>query len=375
MIDPVWFYNALRERGIDFFAGVPDSLLKHFCACISDRCKRGHVIAANEGNAVAMAAGYHLATGRVGVVYMQNSGLGNAVNPLASLTDPDVYRIPVLMIVGWRGEPGVKDEPQHVKQGRISPGLLGLMEIPCRVMDAGCSGADVLDAVLGRIREHGSPGAILVRKGTFSAYPGEGGGRGGLSGLSRETALEVVLALAGDDPVVSTTGKTSREVCEIRETRGESQRDFLTVGSMGHTSSIALGAAMGRPDRRIVCLDGDGSALMHLGALPVIGDAAPENLVYVLLNNGAHESVGGQRTVADRFDFGAFAKACGFARYRAADTVDGLKTAWADIGSAPGPNMIEVRIRTGSRDDLGRPKSTPEENKRAFMEKVFGIPC
>jgi phosphonopyruvate decarboxylase len=369
MIEPKKFFNGMQYQGIGLFAGVPDSLLKHFCAYLEDHCTAGqHIITANEGNAVALAAGYHLTSGKTAAVYMQNSGLGNAVNPLMSLTAPEIYNIPLLLIIGWRGEPGVKDEPQHIRQGRITPGQLELMEIPYSVLDAGSDSHQVLDAIFDKIKHTNAPAALLVRKGTFSPYKSIQN-RNPLSTLSREEALTEILTLAGENAlVISTTGKTSREVFEIRTRLGQPQRDFLTVGSMGHTSSIALGAALGDPQKQIICIDGDGSALMHLGSLPVIGKLNPANLVYIVLNNAAHESVGGQPTAADRFDFSAMATACGFNKYHLAETTRHLKDCWSDIHQTSGTHMIEVRICIGSRDDLGRPTRTPRENKKAFME-------
>lgn len=368
MIAPSAFYDGLRSRGISFFSGVPDSLLKAFCAYVDDHAAPGeHVIAANEGNAIALAAGYHLATGRVGVVYMQNSGLGNAVNPLASLADSEVYRIPVLLVIGWRGEPGVKDEPQHVKQGRITPGLLDVLEIPYRILESDSSLEPLLDDVFATVKKTAAPVALLVRKKVFEPYESM---RNVLpiSSLCREEALGSLLDLLGpNDLIVSTTGKTSRELYEWRVRRGEKMRDFLTVGSMGHTSSIALGVALGRPDRRVICLDGDGSLLMHMGALPVLGNVAPRNLVHVVLNNAAHESVGGQPTVADRLVFGKLAEACGYKGWYQADSLESISAAWADIESAEGPVLLEIKLACGSRPDLGRPTTTPEENKREFM--------
>ncbi|MFT3806895.1 phosphonopyruvate decarboxylase [Arenimonas sp.] len=367
MIAPQQLFEALVSRGIGFFTGVPDSLLKSFCAYVDDHGGSvGHVIAANEGNAVAMALGFHLATGRYAAVYMQNSGLGNAVNPLTSLADPEVYRVPMLLIIGWRGEPGVHDEPQHVKQGRISREQLDLLEVPYWILHADSDVTPTLDAALSKMVESNAPVALLVRKDAFANYKG-GRKAEKRSSLGREQALRQLLDLAGDDLVVSTTGKTSREVFELRARANGAQRDFLTVGGMGHTSSIALGVALGNPERRVVCLDGDGSALMHLGAMAIIGDLKPKNLVHVLLNNAAHESVGGQPTVAGRMDFEAIARACGYSSYlRAADEA-GVADAWTRLRALPGPALLEIDISVGSRDDLGRPTSTPEENKLAFM--------
>jgi phosphonopyruvate decarboxylase len=367
MIDPKIFYTVLQEAGVSLFAGVPDSLLKHFCAYVDDHGRQGqHIITANEGNAVALGAGHHLTTGQIAAVYMQNSGLGNAINPLTSLTDPQVYKIPMLLIIGWRGEPGVKDEPQHIKQGAITRAQLDLLRIPYYIIQADTSSKEILTEAMDKIAVTGAPVALLIRKGTFSNYKSQRKHKNP-SSLKREDALSELLKLAADSLVVSTTGKTSREVYEIRVERGEAQQDFLTVGGMGHTSSIALGVALGCPGKRVVCIDGDGSALMHLGALPIIGDVAPINLVHVLLNNAAHESVGGQPTVAGNLDFRAIALACGYKRYLQANNEEGIREAWGQLQENNGPVFFELKIATGSRDDLGRPASTPAENKKAFM--------
>lgn len=370
MIKPQALFEKLKSNGIRLFTGVPDSLLKDFCAYVDDKSQSDeHVITANEGNAVALAAGYHMATGSVAAVYMQNSGLGNAVNPLTSLADPEVYKIPMLLVVGWRGEPGVKDEPQHVKQGRITAEQLDLLGIPYWLLDKGSNVEAVIDEVTNKLRETNAPVALLVKKGAFETYKSQRISQVE-STLKREEALRAVLELAGESLIVSTTGKTSREVFELRVERGEKQRDFLTVGGMGHTSSIALGVAMGNPKKSVVCVDGDGSALMHLGAMPIIGSLKPTNLLHVLLNNAAHESVGGQPTVGDRVDFQAIATASGYNDYARVSSVTELEGAWARLSKKQGPVMLEICITTGSRDDLGRPTSTPEENKLAFMEAV-----
>jgi len=373
MISPEELLSALQRGGVDFYSGVPDSLLKNLCSAIEARVAAGmHVIAANEGNAVAMAAGYHLSTGRIGAVYMQNSGLGNAINPLASLTDAEVYRIPLLLIIGWRGEPGVKDEPQHVKQGRITEGQLKLLEIPYRVLQADSDWKELVDATFADLHMVSSPVAILVRQDTFSentstfAHANRGM-------MEREEAMGIILdSTDGKGVFVSSTGKSSRELYELRVKRGESQQDFLTVGSMGHTSSIALGVALGNPGKRVFCLDGDGSLIMHLGALPVIGKLKPANLVHLVLNNACHESVGGQPTVADAIDFKSLSSACGYESFDRAVDGESLRSAIRRAVSGSGPAFIEVVVRRGSRKDLGRPATTPEENKLAFM-KVAGV--
>jgi phosphonopyruvate decarboxylase len=373
MISPQALFEALKQRGVGLFAGVPDSLLASFCAYVDDNASRAeHVITANEGNAIALAAGYHLSSGKLGAVYLQNSGLGNTINPLTSIVDPEVYRIPLLLIIGWRGEPGVKDEPQHVKQGRITPGQLELLEIPYWILEPSSDLDATIDSAFESLATRNAPVALLVRKDTFAKYKTRRKPDHDWQ-MTREDALRRLLELASsEDLIVSTTGKTSREVYELRVRSGVAQRDFLTVGGMGHTASIALGVALGNPRRRVVCLDGDGSVLMHLGALPIIGDLRPANLVHVVLNNAAHESVGGQPTVAGALDFSALSRASGYRGYWLAADQDAISRAWTELAKVPGPVLLEVRVRVGSRDDLGRPTSSPEENKRAFIEVARG---
>ena len=363
------FFEALKSRGVDLFTGVPDSLLKNFCFYLKDHGQTdSHIITANEGNAIALAAGYHLSTGKIGAVYLQNSGIGNTINPLVSLTDPDVYRIPLLMIIGWRGEPGIKDEPQHIKQGSITLQQLKLLDIPYWILDSSSDLDIVLTDVFLSIHDSGSPAAVVIRKDTFMDYnstltiqP--------ISELQRENALRKLLDLIhSKDIIVSTTGKTSRELFELRFKRGDSQRDFFTVGSMGHTSSIALGVALGIPKRRVICLDGDGSMLMHLGAVPIIGNVKPSNFIHILLNNGAHESVGGQPTVANEIDFEAIALACGYRHYHQANDQNSIENCWHVIEAQQGPIFFEIKTCIGSREDLGRPSFSPEQNKHFFIE-------
>lgn len=368
MIDPKEFFEAMSVRGVGFYVGVPDSLLANFCAYVDDQGGRDqHLITANEGNAVALAMGYHMATGKVAMAYMQNSGLGNTVNPLTSLADPEVYKVPMLLVIGWRGEPGVKDEPQHVKQGRVTLGQLDVLEIPHWVLDANSDVSSTLDAAFASMQERNAPVAVVVRKDTFAAYKPLNISAD-VSTLAREVALEELLRLClEDDLIVSTTGKTSREVFELRVKHGQKQRDFLTVGGMGHTASIALGVAIGQPHRRVVCLDGDGSLLMHMGSMPVIASYRPQHFMHVLLNNGTHESVGGQATSAGLVNFAQLAEATGYAGYAVANDIPSLKQAWQSLAGKRGPVLLEVKIKNGSRADLGRPTTTAEQNKLAFM--------
>jgi len=369
MLETSWFLNVLRDIGISFFTGVPDSLLKHFCAYVNDHVPEDdHIIAANEGGAVALAAGHHLATGRLALVYMQNSGQGNAVNPLASLADPDVYGIPMLLLVGWRGEPGLPDEPQHVKQGKITLKLLETLGIDYDILPQDRSdAADAVRTAVNRAREESAPQAIVVRKGTFASYRAQRLASNPHQ-LSREDAIKAIVDhLAPHDVVVSTTGKTSRELFEYRVAKGQNPgQDFLTVGSMGHASQIALRIALDRPDRQVYCFDGDGALLMHLGSLAIIGSRKPGNFKHVLFNNGAHDSVGGQPTVGFNVDFGAVAKACGYRCAYLVDSEEQIGATMQEATLAAGPVLVEIRARRGARSDLGRPTSSPAQNKREF---------
>lgn len=373
MVSPELFIETLRANGVNFFAGVPDSLLKNVCAYITDNSDSAHnIIAANEGAAIGIAAGHYLATGEVPLVYMQNSGIGNAVNPLLSLADEKVYSIPVLLIIGWRGEPGVHDEPQHIKQGEVTLPLLDAMQIPYIVLpDEDTEALTAVQTAINNCKKQSKPYAIVIRKNTFGKYKLQKKAVNDYP-LSREEALtQLVRTLDGDSMIVSTTGKLSRELFELRETLCQGHgNDFLTVGSMGHSSSIALGIALEKPDRKIFCFDGDGAFFMHMGAITNIGALAPKNLVHVVFNNGAHESVGGQPTLGFRVDICAIARACGYKEAVTISTSEEFDVLPECINSLEGPVLIELRVRIDSRDNLGRPTTTPIENKNAFMSNL-----
>lgn len=375
MISCKSFYDLLSKNKISFFAGVPDSLLKDFCAYVTDNTDpNNHIITANEGGAIALAAGHHLSTGKMGLVYLQNSGLGNSVNPLVSLTDPAVYRIPLLMLIGWRGEPGKKDEPQHVKQGKITPSLLDTLEIPYKILPNSIKEVEkILKEVLESVKKRNAPYALLVKKDTFEPYSLKNKIKTSYE-LSREEAIKLIVdQLQPRDIVVSTTGKTSRELFEYREALGQGhEKDFLTVGSMGHASQIALGIALAKPERNVYCLDGDGAAIMHLGALGIIASQNPKNFKHIILNNGAHDSVGGQPTIGFKLDFPLIAKACGYKTALQAETYDEIKEKISILKSKKGPGLLEIKVNKGSRKDLGRPTTTPIENKKAFMGFLEG---
>ena len=371
MISPKFFVETLASQGVDFFAGVPDSLLKNICAFITDNLpKEQNIIAANEGGAMGIAAGYHLATGKIPCVYMQNSGEGNTINPLASLTDKEVYNIPVLLLIGWRGRPGVHDEPQHVKQGKVTTGLLNTMGINYTVLnkEEDMAAKQIADAV-SYMQQTNECYALVIEKDTFDAYTLQKTVDSVLP-TSREQAIETAVKCLEDNAVVvSTTGMISRELFEIRERRGEGhQHDFLTVGSMGHASQIALGIALQQPNRPVYCFDGDGASIMHMGNMAITAQMQPKNFTHIVFNNGAHDSVGGQPTVGLQINLCGIAKAVGYKTAISAGNTEQLEDSIKGMQQMEGPVLIEAKVRKGNRKDLGRPTTTPVQNKVALMD-------
>ncbi len=370
MIRPEFFIEALREKGIDCFAGVPDSLLKNICAYITDHFDAAHnIIAANEGAAVGLAAGHYLATDQPACVYMQNSGEGNIINPLASLTDQEVYNIPVLLLIGWRGRPGVHDEPQHVKQGKVTTGLLNVMGVNYEVLSREEDKAAKQIEKAAKALANKEVFALVIEKDTFEDYKLQNVEVNDLT-MSREEAIQTVAAALGEkDCIVSTTGMISRELFEYRAAMNQGhERDFLTVGSMGHASQIALGIALAQPDRRVWCFDGDGAAIMHMGSMAIVANKAPKNYVHVVFNNGAHDSVGGQPTVGLKIDLPAVAKAVGYKATYSVDSKAELENVLAKVSTFDSPALLEIKVKKGNRKDLGRPTTTPIQNKEALMD-------
>lgn len=377
MINPKTFFNELSALGVNFYAGVPDSLLKSFCAYVTDNvAKENHVITANEGAAVGLGIGYHLSVGGIPLVYLQNSGLGNTINPIASLADEEVYSIPILLMIGWRGEPGVKDEPQHVKQGRVTLETLEVMGIPYVVIDENeAESIEKLKEITNISKQASKPCAIVVKKGAFSKYNLKES-MSKRASYRREDVIKLVAKnLSEKELVVSTTGMASRELFEYRADNnlGHSA-DFLTVGGMGHASQIALGVAIGAKDRNVVCIDGDGAALMHMGSLAISGMSKANNFKHIVINNGAHDSVGGQPTLAFEVDLTAVAKACGYECFPRCKSLEQLQDVIQQFLQADGPLFLEVLCDIGSRSDLGRPTTSPKENKHAYMENI-GVRC
>jgi len=369
MIRPEYFIEALREKGIDCFAGVPDSLLKNICAYITDHFDAAHnIISANEGAAVGLAAGHYLATGQPACVYMQNSGEGNIINPLASLTDQEVYNIPVLLLIGWRGRPGVHDEPQHVKQGKVTTGLLNVMGVNYEVLSKEEDKAAKQIEKAAKALANKEVFALVIEKDTFEDYKLQNVEVNDLT-MTREEAIQTVAAALGEkDCIVSTTGMISRELFEYRAAMNQGhERDFLTVGSMGHASQIALGIALAQPDRRVWCFDGDGAAIMHMGSMAIVANKTPKNYVHVVFNNGAHDSVGGQPTVGLKIDLPRVARAVGYPHTYSVSAKEDLLDVLNEVKKNNDLSLIEIKVKKGNRKDLGRPTTTPIQNKEALM--------
>lgn len=369
--------TLVKTIGADFYTGVPDSQLKALCNYLMNEYgidPKHHIIAANEGNCTALAAGYHLATGKIPVVYMQNSGEGNIINPVASLLNDKVYAIPCIFIVGWRGEPGIHDEPQHIYQGEVTIKLLEDMGIKSFIISKDTTEDDLINVMeeFRAILASGNDVAFVIRKGALS-YEDKVSYKNDYT-MIREEIIQHIVKVSGEDPIVSTTGKASRELFETRVANGQSHKyDFLTVGSMGHSSSIALGVAINKPQTKVWCIDGDGAVLMHMGSMAVLGANCPKNLVHVVINNGAHETVGGMPTVAAKIDIVSIAKACGYTNAVSVDNFEDLDSELNAAKERDELTLIEVKCSIGARDNLGRPTTTARENKEGFMEYLHSL--
>lgn len=364
-------FETFKSNGLDFFTGVPDSTFKEWMSFLADEHGKrlANIIACNECEATAIASGYHLSTGKIGVVYMQNAGEGKAINPLASLCDPEVYSIPLFLIIGWRGEPGKKDEPQHKKMGRIMMPLLDIMEIPYSILPQDIESAKKVIAEMKSIAEkENRPVAVIIKSGTLEEYSRKIKPNTKYE-LSREEAIKSIINnLEGKEIIISTTGKTSRELFEYRTAKGEIPHDFYTVGSMGCSASIALGIALQKPEKKVIILDGDGAAIMQMGALATIGHYKPKNFLHVIFDNNAHDSTGGQPTVSDSVEFNKIAIACGYRLAKIVHTRENIEKAIKDMEISEGPSLLVIKVNPGARKDLGRPTTTPLENKDTFMK-------
>ena len=377
MISPEVFFNSCKDKEVDFFSGIPDSLLKSVCSYITDNTtETNHIIAANEGHALSIGIGYHLSTGKIPLIYMQNSGLGNVINPLLSLADQDVYSVPLLMMIGWRGEPGVKDEPQHKKQGRVTTSLLEVMEIPYKILTADSNVKEMntaLEEILSIAKKENKPCALLIKKGFFMDYKFQSTTFYDRP-LCRERAIEIIIDhLSELDIVVSTTGVASRELFEYREKLNSGhEKDFLTVGGMGHASQIALGIALQKKNRQVYCLDGDGALIMHMGSLAINASMNCSNFKHIIFNNSAHDSVGGQPTVGDKINISSIALNAGYQWAKTVSKELDIKLALSEMKSTKGLALLEIQVKKGFRKDLGRPTTTPIQNKKVFMNFVIG---
>lgn len=366
------FVDALRSSGVSFFTGVPDSFLHGFCSELGKRDGNSNIITANEGNAVAVAVGHYLSTGEIPLVYMQNSGLGNALNPLASLACRPMLGVPMVLLIGWRGDPWHPDHVQHELQGKITPTTLGNLGISHRVLGKEISAeGDAAAWAVSAARKTGAPVALLAPKGVLS-----GSKKSSVDGsypLSREEAISAILdAAPSETAFCATTGRASRELFHLRESRGEGHSlDYLNVGSMGHASSVALGLAIGKPDRRVICLDGDAAVIMHMGALAVIPSIGVSNLLHIVLNNGAHESVGGQPSVGWKVDFTSIASACGYATVgHPVSTAEEIALAVSELLSSGKTAFLDVRIHLGMRPDIPGLEVDPEAMRDCIMKEL-----
>lgn len=371
-LTPEAFYNACRKQGVDYFTGVPDSVVGPLSSYLAAEHPTAHDIAANEGNAVGLAIGHYLGTGHLPLVYLQNSGLGNALDPLTSAANPEVMHVPLLLLVGWRGQPGAKDEPQHTRPGAATQDLLEILGIPSLVLyrDPNRSLQQIAQ-ISANARATSRVHALIVEPDTFEPYQAKNSEE--YYPLSREQALHLVLEQVEPAAAyIATNGMTGRELHEYRRGLGETQRDLLVVGAMGHASSIAAGVARSHPDRRIVCLDGDGSMIMHLGALATIASQHLTNFLHIVFNNAAHDSTGGQPTAGRNIELAAVARACG---YRDARTVSSVAELHQDLGellAGDGPALLEIYVHRGHRPNLSRPTISPKANRSTFSKFING---
>lgn len=365
-------YNNLNAGGVDYFCGVPDSITGPFSSFLEDHAKDKHTITANEGNAIGLAIGYHIATGKIPLVYMQNSGLNNTIDPLASLADRSVLNTPMLLLIGWRGQPGKNDEPHHARQGAITPDLLRSLEIPFDTLSHNTAEtSQQITEIIKNINDLNRPQALLIEQGNFARYTPNSKPLNNYP-MNREEALAIVVeALDKDAIIVAGIGKLSRELFEYRQKHGRNhKKDLLVVGGMGHASSIALGIAQQKPEKKVFCLDGDGSTLMHLGALPTIGNLGPTNFYHVIFNNESHDSVGGQPTAVGNIKISEIARACGYRYTTSQSDAELVSAETVRIQQADGPALLEIKIRPGARSDLTRPTIKPVINKQEFMSSL-----
>jgi phosphonopyruvate decarboxylase len=366
MIEAKEILNFFISKKVKNYIGVPDSLL----STLSINIKKNHIISSNEGNAIAIAIGTYMASSKPSVVYLQNSGIGNLLNPLVSLADKEVYSFPIFMIIGWRGKPGVQDEPQHIKQGKITTQLLDILNVPYKLLIKNEKPERILNELWSIMIQESKPVAILIEENSIASQEVQNHFSKNQYNTREQMIQTIVDNTDINDIFVATTGKTGRELFEIRNKTDDESCDFLTVGGMGHASSIALGLAIEKQNKHIFCLDGDGALLMHMGALATIGKVSPKNLIHILLNNFSHDSVGGQPTGSENINFELLVKACGYQSYQKILKSETLVSLLSNIKEKKGPHFIEIFISPGSRKDLGRPNIKPIDNKINFMTNL-----
>lgn len=365
------FMRELAKAEIDTFIGIPDSALRNFCDYMNGQNEKNiqHFVPENEGAAIGIAIGNYLATGKAACVYMQNSGIGNAVNPLTSLANEEVYDIPMLLLIGWRGKPDEKDEPQHKFMGKITPGILDTLAIAYSVISSETT-EEELAQIFSKAKwqmQQGKQYAMIAQRDTFEAD--QKTTYGNSYEIIREDAITALLkSIGSQEIIVSTTGKISREVYEQSDRLfGKHSQCFLTVGGMGHASMIAFGIAVKQPDRKVYCIEGDGAIMMHMGAMAFLGKQKPDNMIHICLNNEAHESVGGMPTGAAP-DYWKLAKELGYPQSYVADSYEGMPKIWNRIAEASELTFVEIKVALSSRKDLGRPKESAVQNKMDFMK-------
>lgn len=373
MINQKYLFDQLNSMGLNFFTGVPDSLLNDFCLHLVNNVPDSqHIMAANEGNAIGIAAGYHMATGQVPVVYMQNSGIGNATNPLLSLTHKEIYSIPLILVIGWRGDPDIKDHAQHKKQGELTPVLMTDMDIPYEILDADETVVEKFAWAVRTAREINSPVALIAKKAILTQK--EKKQEYAESKLmNREEAISAVLDVLGDDAIyLATTGRATRELHEQIMMHGFSHEiEFLNVGAMGHLSSIGLGLALGAPNKRIVVFDGDAAAIMHMGSLATNGRYQPKNLIHIVLNNGVNESVGGQKSSGQVIDLTTIAKGCGYSTLPSyVESKEDFQNAVIQFAKSDHLSFVDIHVRQGIRKDMPGLKIEHQQAKKAMMNYI-----
>ena len=345
------------KNNITFCTGVPDSLLKPFLKNIKKVGKFKHIQAVNEGNAVSLAAGWQTVSNKVPLVYMQNSGLGNAINPLISLTHSKVYSIPLVLLIGWRGEPNKHDEPQHIEMGKITLDILKLLNIKTIILGKKFSSHKVNELINYSIKNK-KVVAFLVKKEFFNNEGIKEKNNLNSNNILRYNFLETLVdEIEINTRIISSTGYTSRELDEIRKRKINSKgKDFYMVGAMGHTSIFSLGVAEATK-KKIICIDGDGSMLMHFGSLFTIGQMKKTNLKYILLNNNCHESVGSQKTNINNVNINIISKGLGFQNYTKISNKKNMRILTKKFLNSKKSNFLEVRIKNISIENLGRPKN------------------